>query len=139
MDANQIIRDENAKKSEQESQSQVYFMAYELVNIDPAKMHYLYEDESFWKYRPMISFELMVVELNKSKEDQATYRILKKFADNFYRLQFLANLAPMIQLVKSLITQLSKTVRKSFSQKHTIKEFVEKYLAGKFPPTTPKN
>lgn len=124
--ANEMIRAENAKKSEQESQSQVYFMAYELVNMDASKMHFLYEDEAFWKYRPMISFELMLVELNKSKEDQETFRILKKFADNFYRLQLLVNLAPIVKLVKSLIEKLSKNIGKSIANENTIQSLIKK-------------
>lgn len=125
-----MIRDDSSNRAEQESQSQVYFMAYELVNIDPTRNYFMYEDEAFWKYRPHISFELMSIELNKSKENQETHKILKTFADKFYQLQLLANLPQMVNLVNLLISQLNKSVYKPVAQEMTIEEFIQQFPEG---------
>jgi hypothetical protein len=53
-------------------------MAYELLNEDPAKKDYLYENEEFWKYRPIVTFELMTIELNLTTNPEH-FKLLKKF------------------------------------------------------------
>ena len=53
-------------------------MAYELLNEDPTKIGFLYENEEFWKYRPIVTFELMTIELNLTTNPEH-FKLLKKF------------------------------------------------------------
>lgn len=103
-------------------------MAYELVNISPERKHFLYEEEMFWKYRPKITFEFMVNEFNKVNKNQEKYKILKKFADEFHQLELLANLTPIVRLVKSLVNSLDKKIKKSVLHENSIQNFVNEYL-----------
>lgn len=124
MRANDMIHQETTQnKQEQESQSQVYFMAYELTNMSPTKLHHIYEQEGFWHYRPPVSFELMSIEFSKSTEHKIKHPLLKKFTDMFYQLQLLGNIVQIVRFVKVLIAQFSKSVFKPTAQEQSIREF----------------
>lgn len=117
----------DAEDNNENNQSQVYFMAYELIKQDPNKKHYLYENELFWKYRPVVSFELMRIELNKSSDACVQNKILKKFADTHFSLQLLSNLSDMVRLVKLLMNSLNKCIFKMNARQTSIEEFVESF------------
>jgi hypothetical protein len=110
---------------EQESQSQVYFMAYELIKQEAEKSQLLYENELFWKYRPSITFELMSIELKKYPNECKAHKILKKFSELFVPLQLLVNLPPMIKLVKMLMENFNKSIFKLNAQDKSIGELID--------------
>lgn len=123
LDSNQTIKEKNSNKDE-ENQAKIYFMAYELLNANPAKALQLYENEKFWKFRPLITFDLMSVELSKSTRP-FEYMFLKKFNSMLYNLQLLSNLSDILGLVLVLTDMLNKSIFKSEAKKKTIRQFVE--------------
>ncbi len=67
-------------------------MSYELLLKNDEKRYHLYENDKFWKFRPIITFDLMSLELlNTTKNEQ--FKTLKKFCEmvifnNFFLFNF---------------------------------------------------
>jgi hypothetical protein len=53
-------------------------MAYELLNPDHEKDKFLYENVSFWKFKPKVDFNMMFNELKNTTKPEE-FLILKKF------------------------------------------------------------
>jgi hypothetical protein len=117
-EANQAIKELNTNKDD-ENQTKIYFMAYELLNPDPAKAMQLYENVKFWKFRPIVTFDLMSIELKKETKSYE-FSLLKKFTDSLYQLQMLPNLVEIIKLVKFLSSVLNKNLYKSEAKKKSL-------------------
>ena len=77
-EANDIIKEKDVR--EDENQSKIYFMAYELLNKNAEKDPFIYEKEQFWKFRPSITFDMMRIEFTNSGFINQ-FPILKKFSD----------------------------------------------------------
>ena len=120
-DANRLIRELNSR--EDENQSKIYFMAYELLNEDPLKKGFFYESEEFWRYRPIVTFDLMSVELNLTTNKEK-FKVLKEFSKSIYKLQLLENYPDIIRLVKMLQTLLNKTIFKNSARNKSINDFI---------------
>jgi hypothetical protein len=73
--SNEIIKINSDQKDE--AQSKVYFMAYELIDEEKERQYNIYQNEKFWKYRPLVTFEKMHVELENNEGYQ--FKILRKF------------------------------------------------------------
>jgi exopolysaccharide biosynthesis predicted pyruvyltransferase EpsI len=123
--ANNLIQ-LDSEQSKDENQSQVYFMAYELIKPDADRAKYMYENEQFWKYRPVVTFELMKIELSKlTEQEQNRFKILRKFSAMFFQLELLANLAPMTKLVNVLMARLNKTIFKQTARDTAVGKFID--------------
>ncbi len=66
--------------TDQSQSKKLYFMAYELLNVDQEKEKKLYENPEFWKFKPKVDFNMMANEL-KNTTKQEEYSILKKFIE----------------------------------------------------------
>ena len=119
-ESNKIIREKNSNES---TQSKVYFMAYELLNEDQNTKYLLYENEEFWRYRPIVTFDLMRIELGLTTSKEQ-FKVLKQFSQSFYKLQLLENYPDIIKLVKVLHSLFNKAIFKQNAQNKTIKEFI---------------
>ncbi len=117
-EANQKIKELNTNKDD-ENQTKIYFMAYELLNPEPSKAMLLYENVKFWKFRPIVTFDLMSIELKKETKSYE-FALLKKFTDLLYQLQMLPNLVEIIKLVKLLWTMFNKSIFKSEAKKKSL-------------------
>jgi hypothetical protein len=78
-----ILREESNKESDKPN-DKLYFMAYEL-STDITKENYLYQNSEYWKYSPIVDFQIMKNELNSNTEKDE-YLLLKKFIQmvNFF-------------------------------------------------------
>jgi hypothetical protein len=121
-DANHEIRKLNTK--EDENQSKIYFMAYELLNEDPAKKDFLYENEQFWRYRPIVTFDLMSIEINLFTNKEQ-FKVLKEFSKSILKLHLLENYSEIIRLVKMLQNLLNKAIFKHSARNKSIKDFMQ--------------
>ena len=73
---------ETSMRGKDENQSIVYFIAYELLDEDAAvKRDYLYENETFWKYRPVVTYEAMCAELASALVPAKHHKFLRKFVN----------------------------------------------------------
>ena len=121
--ANQIIKDQNTSK-EGENQTKIYFLAYELLNPDKNKENLLYESEKFWKFRPIVTFDSMAIELIKETKTYE-FTLLKTFSSMLYQLQLLPNLSEIIKLVKFLVRLFNKAIFKTDAKKKAIKDLID--------------
>lgn len=125
-EANMVIKEQMMKAScDEENQSKIYFMAYELLNPDESKSFLLYENEQFWKYRPNVSFDLMAVEFSKLNVNKLKHGTLSKFLEINHQLQLMINLSPIVCLVKLFISVLNKSIFKNKARNMSIGEFVD--------------
>jgi hypothetical protein len=121
-EANQAIKNLN-KYRDDENQTRIYFMAYELLTQDSNKVGLLYENPKFWKFRPVVTFDLMAIELGKESKE-SDFKLLKRFTDLLYQLQFLPKLAEIVGLIKLLTSALDKAIFKSEAKKESINSVV---------------
>lgn len=77
-------------------------MAYELLNPDHEKDKFLYENVSFWKFKPKVDFNMMFNELKNTTKPEE-FLILKKFnelvIDLFFQIFFQLYLAEIIFII----------------------------------------
>ena len=78
-----LLREES-KKDNDKPNDKLYFMAYEL-SIDSNKETFLYQNPEYWKYSPIVDFQIMKNELNSNTEKD-DFVLLKKFIEmvNYY-------------------------------------------------------
>ncbi len=107
-----------------DNQTKIYFMAYELLQADPEKAQLLYENEHFWKFRPIVTFDLMSIELVK-ETSPFMFSLLKKFTTMLYNLKLLENFPQIIKLVRFLNQTLNKSIFKSEAKNKSIKDFID--------------
>lgn len=66
--------------TDQTQSKKLYFMAYELLNEDKELDKYLYQNLSFWKFKPKVDFVMMSNELKNTTKPEE-FLILKKFIE----------------------------------------------------------
>lgn len=64
---------------QEKTKSKFYMMAWELIDMDPKKDQYLYENEKFWKFRPSITFDTLRNALKSAEQSQ--YLTLRNFTE----------------------------------------------------------
>ena len=101
-------------------QSKIYFMAYELLKEPAYKEVYLYEHEKFWKFRALVTFDSMSVDLINTPDLREQYKILKKFNELKSKLKLVFNLPQIIELVNFLKKTLFKSIFKYTAQNKSI-------------------
>jgi hypothetical protein len=123
-ESNLIIQNKNSK--ENENQSKIYFMAYELLAEDRERSYCLYQNEIFWKYRPIVTFDSMKIELlNENNVPKQHYKILKQFSEKIEQLQLISSLPDLIKLVKMLQKLFNKSIYRQNAQVKSINEIIE--------------
>ncbi|RMZ93472.1 E3 ubiquitin-ligase RNF213-like [Brachionus plicatilis] len=124
-ESNRKIREKNQEFSSKEnSQSALYFMAYELIPMMTSKENYLYENELFWKYRPSISFDLISKEFAKVQQNKNNYAILSKFIEINFQLELLVNLGLIMQMVNLFKSEHNKNISKSKARAESLGEYL---------------
>lgn len=104
------------------NQSKMYFMAYELIK--KKKSEILYENEQFWKFRPLVSFSFMAQELRiMTKPEQ--FKVLKRFAQLIDSLELVFQLPSIMEFLNMLKQTLNKRFFRHKAQACTIGELFE--------------
>jgi hypothetical protein len=115
---------------DQQGKSELYFMAYELLNIEnknPNRKCIYDSNEMFWKYRPTITFQSLKKEIYNQTSTK-DYLILKKFIENKESLELLQYLPHIVRLQNIFDKYLSKKIFKDYATHTTIGDF----LSSKF-------
>ena len=124
-ESNSKIRNINQEFTKEEnSQSTLYFMAYELISIDPSKGIHLYQNESFWKYRPKVSFDLISKQFISNEQNKRNYPILSKFIEINSQMELLVNLSHIMQMVNLFKIEYNKKIYKYEARTKSIEEFI---------------
>ena len=120
--ANSEIQSRNEGDNDSQ-QSKIYFMAYELLKEPHYKEVFLYEYEKFWKFRALVTFDSMSVDLVNSPELREQFKILKKFNELKSKLKLVFNLPSIAELINFLKKTLFKSIFKYTAQNKTIGQF----------------
>ena len=117
--ANACIKKYSEK--DESNKSRIYFMAYELMA--EKESHFIYENEKFWKFRPLISFDFMAHELvNTTKQEH--YKVLKKFHQMTDRLELTFYLPEIVKFVHMLGSFFGKKLFKFKAQSMPLSAFM---------------
>ena len=121
---NRATKDMKDDCKDQVGNAELYFMAYELISeteTNPNR-NCPYENENFWKFRPVISFDSMAIELNKDTGQTKSFGVLKKFIEMKDKLEVVFYLPDIIKLVNILQKYLSKAIFKEYARNHTLRQ-----------------
>jgi hypothetical protein len=121
-EANNEIQSRNQGDNDSQ-QSKIYFMAYELLKEPNYKDVYLYEHEKFWKFRALVTFDSMSVDLINTPDLREQFKILKKFNELKSKLKLVFNLPRIVELVNFLKKTLFKSIFKYTAQNKSIGQF----------------
>ncbi len=135
--ATKALQDGNTSQDPNRADTKLYFMAYELLTVSKDKQLIVYENHDFWKYKPVVSLELLKMELQTTTEkDQFT--VLKTFIEMQNVLVLLPVLMDVMKFVNYMLGSHSKwmfkhiimqtSLRKAFQQKLFSAEWTEEKL-----------
>jgi len=124
--ANNDIQSLNQINGNGTQQSKIYFMAYELLKEPDFKTTFIYENETFWKFRAMITFDLMANDLKNDSDLSEQFKILKKFNELKTKLKLVAfNLPSIMKMINFLRKNLFKSYFKYTAQNKTIGQYLD--------------
>jgi hypothetical protein len=125
INANNLLQNINQQSQHHvhHQNSKLFFMAYELLS-EP-KNDYLYGDDAIWKYREIVTFNSMSIDLKNNLKLKDQFKILKKFHELQSKLNLVQfNLPPIMLLVNFL---RKKSCSQHIAQNKTIGEYLNTY------------